>query len=178
MSLTGAELQARAKRRFAQLQRGRRDPRYARVLGRLCALGLVVTNFEVERYTRAITIDDALWVGKLEPRVLELLPALVVKAPALFVDARALPPDLAQAVRALRRGEPPEDFRGIPGRDLVKWLPRVGRKDKLPSLTKAFRLRQEDLKLLARLSHQLGITETDVVRRGLRSLAASELLDD
>jgi hypothetical protein len=140
-------------------------------------MNLLVTNFEVADPGGPIRLADALWAGDVEPRIFELLPALVVKAPATFDDVRTLPPDLAAAVRALRRGETPADFRGIPGADLAGWLPRVGRREKLPSCTKTFRLRHDDLKLLRQLASALELTETDVVRRALRALAAAELVD-
>lgn len=176
MTLGATELRARAQRRLARIERARRDPRYARVVGRLRALGLLVTNFEVEDPGTPISVADALWVGNVEPRVLELLPALVVKAPATFEDVRQLPGDLAEVVRALRRAETPPDFRGVPGESLAHWLPRVGRKQRLPSCLKTFRLKHEDLVLLRRLARELGSTETDVIRRALRALASAELL--
>lgn len=177
MTLTAAQIQARARRRLARIERGRRDPRFRRVVGKLQAMGLLFTNFEVETGKKPLRVADALWAGELEPRVLELLPALVIKAPATFEDVGQLPSDLDQVVRALRRGETPDGFRGIPGQALARWLPRVGRKEKLPSRMKVFRLKHEDLRLLRQLSRSLGLTEADVVRRGLRALAAAEALD-
>jgi hypothetical protein len=177
MTPSAAALQARARRRLARLERGWRDPRYARVVGRLRGLGLLVTNFELDDPGGPIRIADALWAGNLEPRILELLPALVVKAPSTFEDVRELPSDLGAAVRALRRGEVPADFRGIPGAAVARWLPRVGRREKLPSCMKTFRLRHDDLQLLRNLASALELSETDVVRRALRALASAELLD-
>jgi len=43
---------------------------------------------------------------------------------------------------------------------------------------KAFRLQANDLALLTRLRDELGISETDVSRRGLRALATSTWLRD
>ena len=73
----------------------------------------------------------------------------------------------------LRRREPPQDFRGVPGASLARWVSSVGRRGKLPSRLKAFRLQADDLALLRKLSEELGLTETAVVRRGLRALATS-----
>jgi hypothetical protein len=64
-------------------------------------------------------------------------------------------------------------FRGIDGPALLAWLPRVGHKQKLPSRLKTFRLQQEDLELLERLQRELGGSQTMVLRRALRALAAS-----
>jgi hypothetical protein len=121
-------------------------------------------------------VDDALWVGELEPRVLELLPALLIKAPALFERPLRMPADLESVVKAMRRQETPPDFRGIPGPDLARWLPRVGRKGTLPSRMKVFRFSASDLALLRELGKELGLDDTKVVRVALRALAAKHLL--
>jgi hypothetical protein len=41
----------------------------------------------------------------------------------------------------------------------------------VPARLKAFRLRPEDQRLLSELSQRLDLSETDVIRRGLRALA-------
>jgi hypothetical protein len=84
------ELQRRAKRRLAELDRRRRDPRYRRVLGRLVGLGLLTTNEALPKTRAPIEVADALWAAEVEPPIAELLPALPVRRPALFADARAL----------------------------------------------------------------------------------------
>jgi hypothetical protein len=166
-----SRLQARAKRRLAVLERRRRDPRYVRVMGRFVREGLLFTNRDVPENRRPVAVEDVLFAGELEPRLLELLPALIIKRPAMFRGVEALPPDLAEAVRALRHDAAPPDFRGIPGQDIHGWLRRVGRKGKVPARLKAFRLRPEDQRLLSELSQRLDLSETDVIRRGLRALA-------
>lgn len=176
MSRAISRLQKRARQAFASVERARRDPRYDRVLGRLCSAGYLTTNFPVPPERGPLAVEDALWVGRLEPRVLELLPALIVKRPSLFESVQNLPQDLDFAVRALRRNETPETFRGIPGEDLHRWLPRVGRQGKVPTRMKPFRLHADDVLLLRELSEKLGVTETEVVRRSLHQLAAQELL--
>jgi hypothetical protein len=167
------ELQLRAKRRHAAIARAKRDPRYRRVIGRYLAAGLLTTTLDVAPHRRPVEVDDVLWAGSLEPRILELLPALIVKRPALFADVAKLPDDLATAVRSLRMNREPGEFRGIPGADLLRWLPSVGQRGKLPSRLKSFRLRPDDLALLERLSQTLGLSQTNVVRRGLRQLASA-----
>jgi len=174
--MDAAELQRRAKRRVAQLDRRRRDPRYQRVLGRLVGLGLLTTNESVPQTREPIDVADALWAAEVEPRIAELLPALLVRRPALFAATDALPDDLAQAVAALRRNEVPAEFRGVPGVNLHRWLTSVGRKSEPPSRLKAFRLQASDIALLTRLREELGITETAVLRRGLRALASATWL--
>jgi hypothetical protein len=170
------QLRARAKRRHAALLVARRDPRYRRVLGRFVQAGLLTTTAEVKPYTAAVSVHDALWAGELEPRILELLPAAIVKRPGLFEDVHDLPEDLADAVHALRRNQEPAELRGIPGAALLRWLPLLGHRNKLPSRLKSFRLQVEDLELLERLSSTLHATQTEVLRRSLRRLAATHLV--
>ncbi|HEX2734783.1 MAG TPA: hypothetical protein VHM70_24425 [Polyangiaceae bacterium] len=165
------ELQRRARRKLLTIQRRRNDVRYQRVVGRFVAEGLLHTNQEVAKYALPIRVEDVLWAGEVEPRLLELLPALIVKQPSMFVEVGALPEDLAQAVRRLRRNLDPAPFRNIPGEKLREWLPRVGRVGAVPARLKSFRLKPEDLRLLSALAEQLGVSETEVVRRGLRALA-------
>jgi hypothetical protein len=120
-------------------------------------------------------VEEVLWAGEVEPRFLELLPALLVKRPSMWVDPHHLPDDLNRVVRRLRRNLEPENFRGIPGTDVYRWLSRVGRRNKLPSRLKAFRLKPEDVRLLEHLSHELRATQTEVLRRGLRALLSSSI---
>lgn len=163
-------LQARARKRLTELRTRRSDPRFLRVMGRFVHEGLLVTNESVQAYDEPLDVSEVLWAGVVEPRLLELLPALLVKRPGLFRDANELPDDLAEVVRKLKRDQEPADFRGISGRDVHGWLRRVGRRGLAPSLLKSFRFKPEDQRLLKALSEQLGVSETEVVRRALRAL--------
>ena len=165
------KLAERARKRLAVLQRRARDPRFADVMGRFVHEGLLVTNREHRAHGNRLDIADVLWAGEVEPRLLELLPALLVKRPAMFVDTKDLPSDLDDVVRSLRRDVIPKDFRGIPGADVHRWLRRVGHRGKAPSRLKSFRFTPTDQRLLEKLSNELGVSETEVVRRGLRALS-------
>lgn len=101
--------------------------------------------------------------------------ALLIKKPSFFDDASALPDDLAQVVWALRRAETPTEFRGIPGADLARWLPRLGRSGAAPSRLRCFRFSADESRLLSQLSRELDTTEVAVLRRALRELGAAEL---
>ncbi len=175
MSRAVLGLVERARARYAKLERQRRDPRYRRVMGRFVAAGLLSSNEPITPTRGAIAVADALWAGEIEPRILELLPALLIKKPAFFADRTALPADLERVVRALRRAEIPDEFRGIPGADLARWLPRLGRSGTMPSRLRCFRLSADDSRLLAQLSRELGTTEVAVLRRSLRELGATLL---
>jgi hypothetical protein len=164
------ELKERARRRLSAIRRRARDPRFAAVMGRFTRDGLLVTNQRYEKNAQPLAISDVLYAGEVEPRLLELLPALIVKRPSLFVSTDDLPVDLAEVVRRLRRDEVPGDFRGIPGRAVHDWLRRVGHRGKVPSRLKSFRFKPADQRLLDELTKKLGISETEVIRRGLRAL--------
>jgi hypothetical protein len=152
------------------VRRRRRDPRYRRALSRFVDAGLLTTNQELVRDREPLRVADVLWAGEAEPRFWELLPALLVKRPSMIADPHDLPDDLDRVVRRLRRNLVPETFRGIPGADVYRWLPKVGQRDKVPARLKSFRLKPDDLRVLEHLSRTLGISETDVIRRGLRAL--------
>lgn len=169
-------LKAKAARRLERLERRRRDPRYRRVLGRLTQAGLLTASEAFAPNHEPLSVADVLWVGEIEPRVLEILPALIVKRPGLFRAVDELPEDLAVAVGALRRNALPPDFRGVPGAALARWVPLVGHKGKLPSRLRSFRLQADDAALLDELSARLGISQTEAVRRGLRALALRTML--
>jgi hypothetical protein len=153
------------------MERRARDPRFVTVMGRFVREGLLVTNRKHRAHKNRLHVSDVLWAGELEPRLLELLPALLVKRPAMFVNTKDLPTDLDDVVRSLKRDTIPKDFRGIPGTDVHRWLRRVGHRGKAPSRLKSFRFTPSDQRLLERLSEKLGISETEVVRRALRTLS-------
>jgi hypothetical protein len=170
-------LKKMARREHARLACRRRDPRYVTVLGRLVAARILTTNQDVPLHRQPIRVVDALWAGQIEPRILELLPALLIKKPSMFVDPKELPDDVARAVQQLKRGRVPDELRGIPGPDLARWLPRVGHRERWPSVAKIFRLQRDDIHLLQRLAADLRASETEVVRRGLRALASATYLE-
>jgi len=123
------------------------------------------------RASHAASATEASAAGEVEPRILELLPALIVKRPALFESTANLPADLASVVAALRRDRVPAEFRGISGKDVHRWLARVGQRGKVPARLKSFRFTPADQRLLEELATSMGISETEVIRRGLRALS-------
>lgn len=169
-----AELRRKAQQKQKRLARLRRDRRYREVLGAFLHAKLITTNVDVEARKGPIALKDVLWAGRLEPRLLELLPAVMIKKPSM-IEYDRIPPDLAHVLDLLRHNKIPPDFRGIPGTKLLEWVPRVGQKGKLPTQLKAFRLRKDDVDLLQELANARGITETDVIRAGLRALVEHEI---
>jgi len=170
--MNAAELKQQAKKRARANQRRRKNPRFGRVLGRLISAGYLRANVEYEaKFQGRVSLADALWAGDLEPRIYEILPAIVLKKPAFFDATEKMPDDLATVLREIRHGVATKPFRGIPAKDYLAWVPRIGHKNKEPTLSKTFRFRQEELSLIRRLASDLQTTETDVIRRALKSLA-------
>ncbi len=162
------ELQKKAQKQFRRLQKQRRDPRYLNVIGRLVHEGLLEGRDVTPTRTRA-TVDDALWAAEIEPRIHELLPAILFRHPRMLLQTRPLPDDLAQVVMELRRGRAETAFRGIPPEKYVQWVTHVGRdKAKRPAVAKTHRFSEEDLELIAKLKKRWGIGETEVLKRALK----------
>lgn len=160
-----------AKKKARKLQKLRTDPRYKRVLGRLAYEGWIDTTVPEMRVR--FTVDEALWVGEnIEPRVLELLPAIAIKRPSLLATDN-MPNDLKETIHMLKRGETDLEFRGMPLKKCAEWLPHVGRKGVLPSAVKSFRLSQEEQEILQTLSASKKISESEVIRMALQRLDQS-----
>ncbi len=161
----------KAKIRARQLARLREDPRFAKVIGRLVHEGLLDTRHVRPSRSKPF-VEEVLWVGEnLEPRVLELLPAIALKRPRMLMD-QVYPDDLRCAMNDLRRGEAQGFFRGVELRKCLQWVPIVGRKNHLPTAMKTFRLGIEEQELLRKISTKKGITESQVIRDALHRLAA------
>lgn len=168
-------LRARARRRYQAIRRKQRDPRFRAVIGRFVAEGLLETNIEgIEPRQEPVALEDALWAGTVEPRILELLPAVLVKKPNLLMLPKELPDDVAAVMHAIRHGKEAPDFRGVPPKQYLPWVTRVGRKGKSPSLLKSFRFQREDVLRLARLRKSLPArSDTELVRLALEVLEGS-----
>ena len=162
-----ADLLARARESAAKARLERALPRFQRVIGKLLGAGILVSSEPVPPYRGCIKISDYLWAAELEPRLFELLPALVLKCPGYFSDLKRCPSELRHLVRAIRRGEAEVPFHGVPKDGYLKWITRVGRRDKEPTSLKSFRLTQQDLRTLRSLQ-ELGYSEVGAVRLGLQ----------
>lgn len=146
------------------------DPTFRKVIAAFVKAKLLHTNYDPGVAPERVTVSEVLRAGEHEPRLLELLPAILLKR-LRFVQVDHIPADLDEVLRALRKGQVPPTFRGMPGKDLEKWLSRVGHQGKAPSVTKTFRFKAEEAALLHTLSQQRGRSEIDVLREGLRAVA-------
>jgi hypothetical protein len=147
------------------------DERYQVVMGRLAAEGLDFALAPVPPSREPMSIEDALWAAGFEPKLAQALPALVLKRPSLFEDARDLPDELALAVQGLKRGQPAQ-FLGQRSAALRGWVEKLERGQRGATRLKAFRFTEADQRLIQELADELSLSETDVVRHALRVLAA------
>lgn len=172
MTLARNELQAAARKRHQTLRRKQCDPRFKKVMGRFVAARLLTTNIEgIRPHDKPVPLEDALWAGTVEPRIMELLPAVLVKKPGLLRLPKDPPEDVAEVMHAIRHGKKAPSFRGVPPDQYLPWVTEVGRKGKSPSVLKSFRFRHEDVLRLARLRKSLPArSDTEVVRLALELL--------
>lgn len=84
-------------------------------------LGLLGHN-KIQLKRCRVTLKDALEAGKMEPRIFELLPAIIAKLPQALVHANEdIPDDLRAAAEAIKLGGEVPDFRGMPGAKCAHW---------------------------------------------------------
>jgi len=152
------------------LAKMRGSARFKRILGRLIAMNLLRTNENVRPNRDKMKIKDLLWVGKIEPRVFELIPAIAIKKPSAIADLENAPSDLKLVMNEIRAANPVSVFRNAEPSDYMQWMGSVGQRKKNPTKLKSFRFQQKDLVLLQMLKKH-GLSEIDAVRMGLQLLA-------
>lgn len=169
MNKTLIWLQKKAQKRQQELGKLKKDLRYQKVIGRFVYEKLLV-NPDILPRRNLITVEDALWAGNIEPRILELLPAVLLKHPKIFLITKPLPQDLKQVLQEIKKGKAKIPFRGIEADRYESWVKRIGRKEKYPTLLKTYRFNQEDLKILYELKNKWRIPEISVIRKALKAV--------
>ena len=159
-----------AKIQYLKIAKGRESPRFKRVVGRLIRAKLLQTQSDIQPFSGSLSIKDYIWAGTFEPRIFELLPALVIKKPSLFEDLKNCPNDLDQIVKEIRSGQATKDYHGISPKNYLRWIPFVGHKGREASQLKSFRFSSSDSELLHFFTLN-GYSEIGAVREGLRLLA-------
>ncbi len=153
--------------------RNRRDRRFLETMGFLAAKGLLTANYAFPRLpNRRLKVEDALWAGReVEPRILEVLPAAVLRLGAHFDFNAEKHPELAAVLTALRKQKPEgPDFLGVPYSKVKVWadFPLPDRRVKLVSekkIPRTFRLRPNVIVALKERARQAGCTETELLER-------------
>ena len=161
------DIQKLARKKLKKLDKGRKDPRFREVIGKLVYVKLM-DHQSIPPFNGPVTLEDALWAGELEPRVLELLPAILLKKPKVFTVKKKNPQDLKEVIQCIRKNKQCPDFRGIAAKDYLKWINKIGHLNKKPTLLKTYRFNHEDLKLIDDLKKKRKTTEIAIVREALQ----------
>lgn len=161
-------IQRAAIKKLQFMEHKRSDPRFMRTIGKLIQAKLIV-NPSYTTYKGRLTLEDALWAGQYEPRILELIPAIILKKPKLF-EIKDMPKDLMQTISDIRHNIATNEFRGVPSEKYLYWLDKVGHKGKQTSLIKTYRFLTEDVKLINELKKKINVSETQVIRMALSEL--------
>lgn len=152
-------------------ERNRHDPRFLETCGFLVAKGFLKTNMDVPLLpNKRIRLDDALWAGQhVEPRILEVLPAAVLRLEKHFDFDPLRYPDLAETIEHLRQGDKKgPEFRGMPFEKLRQWVnfPLPDKRMKKlaeKKILKTFRLDPRAVARLKEMAKKKGVTETELV---------------
>lgn len=167
------ELIKRAKKKVKILAAQWADPRYLKTLGKLKSAGLIEAP-NIIPYRGMVFLEDALWAAQLEPRIYELLPAIIIKKKKLFAFMN-LPDDLKNVIQEIIAGSPKTPFRGVSPKEYGRWVPLIGRQGAYPSQLKSFRFRKKDLEAMQFLQDRLRVSQVEVLRMGLDQMKKSVL---
>jgi len=158
------------KAKARQDARNRHDRRFLDTLAFLTAKGLLKTNIPVRPLpNKRLRIEDALWAGlNVEPRILEVLPAAIMRLERHFDFDIEKHPTLAPVIRALRAGTHGPDFYGVLFEKAKAWLsfPLPDKRTKPLSerkVTKHFRLSPHAIEKLKEHASQRHMTQTEVL---------------
>ncbi len=151
--------------------RKRRDRRFLETMGFLVAKGFLKTNMRVPFLpSQKLRIKDAVWAGlNVEPRILEVLPAAVLRLEKHFDLDPIEHRELAQVVEQLRkRDEKGEDFCGVPFEKLRVWAELPLRDKRVKAVTekkviKTFRLDPLAIERLRKIAKEKGVCETQAL---------------
>jgi hypothetical protein len=161
----------RIKERARQDRAKRRDRRFLETMGFLVSKGFLGTNFAVPLSpNKRVRVDDAIWAGKnVEPRILEVLPAAVLRLRRHFDLDPETHGDLVRVVEQLRRREEQGDaYCGMPYEKIKLWAELPLRDKRVKPVTrkkisKTFRLDPMALDRLRKAAEEKGCTETEVI---------------
>ncbi len=160
------ELIKLAQKKYARLKQKEEDLRYKKVIGKFVGAGIIGSNY-ARHYHGPVTVDDVLWASEIEPRLLEVLPAVILKKPN-FLKKKNLPEDLENILYAIRRGRAKDPFRGVPVEKYMLWIDKIGHKGKTPSIIKTYRFNLDDLKTLAQLKEKYKTSEAEIIRSAIK----------
>lgn len=170
-----ADLLKKIARAAKEDEKKRHDRRYLEVMGFLVAKGFLRSNQDIlPAPNKRVLIDDAIWAGKnVEPRILEMLPAAVLRLPKHFDLDRAKHTELAVTIDRLKRmdADGPALW-GIAYNKLKVWTDfdlRDGRTKTFgeKKVTKTFRLSPAAISKLKERAKKLRCTETEALEKAI-----------
>ncbi len=169
--MTHEKLIKNIKLKAAQDKRKRRDPRFLKVMGFLVAKGFLYTNQSIHKLpNQRINIDDAIWAGiNVEPRILEVLPAAVLRLGKHFDFDQKTRKELARVIECLhQRKEEGPAFMGMPYRKVKQWADFPLRDRRVKSvinkkIVKTFRLDPKAFEKLVKVARERGSNMTEVL---------------
>ncbi len=169
------DLLQKIKREAKKRERLRKDPRYSRTLAFLVEKGFLKTNEALPHIgNRRIHLSDAIWAGEnIEPRILEVLPAALIRLPNRFIfDVEPEgDPELGKVLRCLAEEKAEGSaFRGIAYQRLKIWcnLPLRDHRTKPPAdkkIMRTFRLQKKVIERLKQLAKQEQKNITDILEQ-------------
>jgi hypothetical protein len=99
-----------------------RQPAYVKTIAWFCYLGLI-RHTDIKAQRCHVNLDEVFAAGALEPRILELLPAVLSLLPeAIEHRTPDIPRDLADVLEAIRQKKDYKNFRDIPVKSYLEWL--------------------------------------------------------
>ena len=126
------------------------------------------------RWRKKISVADALWVGEnVEPRVLEVLPAALVRFPSCFKGA--IPKDLLETIESVSKMNLEGFFRNMPLKKVAFWFEaEISDKRSVPfnerKVVKSFRIKNRHLQKLAQIAASLGKTESQIIESFIETM--------
>lgn len=163
-------LTKKSKKKAKDFRKLRQDPRFLKTLGKLKKAGFLDVQ-GILPTSGMVFLEDALWAARIEPRIYELLPAILVNQPKFFAFSK-LPDDLKKIVTELKTGKPKTYYRGVAPKAYERWIPVFARNGEYPSVMKSFRLHREDIKNLEDLQSITGLSKSEILREAIRRMAS------
>ena len=164
-----ADILKQAKRAAALHKKNRRDPRYVKTIGFLVAKGFLHTNAELQPMPNIrINIEDAIWAGiTVEPRILEVLPAAVIRMEKHFDYNPELHVELKKVIELLEEDKEGE-FYGIPMEKIKPWLNLRLRDKRVKKVNekkvmKTFRFSPDTIAKIKNLKKVMRVSETELL---------------
>lgn len=161
------------KQRATEDRKRRQDPRFLKAMAFLVAKGFLKTNLQIHPLPNLrLQIDDVIWAGEnVEPRLLEVLPAAVLRLGRHFDLDKDKHPQLAAVVEHLRKGDPEgQAFFGIDYKKVKVWadlplrdkrIKTVGKK----KISRTYRFDPKVIKYLSEMALKENSTETAILEQ-------------